>query len=155
MNPFQSLRDYEEFVYTLPQQFSAVQSSTLVIIPRGERVAVLQGEITFAHGYRITLKERLSFDADLIVIESYGYELWHNAEKIAWYDSQPHPQDPSLASGHPHHKHVPPDLKHNRIPAPELSFAQPNLPVLIREIESLIEKTEQAAGPKSETENLS
>jgi len=29
---------------------------------------------------------------------------------------------------HPHHKHISPDLKHHRIPAPNLSFAQPNLP---------------------------
>ena len=31
--------------------------------------------------------------------------------------------------------------KHNHIPAPEMSFTQPNLPNLIREIETLIEKT--------------
>jgi hypothetical protein len=31
-------------------------------------------------------------------------------------------------------------MKHNRIPAPEMSFSQPNLPALIREIEKLIEK---------------
>jgi len=39
-----------------------------------------------------------------------------------------------LASTHPHHKHIPPDIKHNRIPAPELSFTQPNLPFLMQEI---------------------
>jgi len=36
---------------------------------------------------------------------------------------------------HPHHKHISPDLKHNRIPAPGISFKQPNLPTLIEEIE--------------------
>jgi hypothetical protein len=36
---------------------------------------------------------------------------------------------------HSHHKHVPPDVKHNRIPAPGLSFSHPNLPFLIEEIE--------------------
>ncbi len=35
----------------------------------------------------------------------------------------------------PHHKHVPPDIKRNRIPAPALSFTRPNLPLLIEEIE--------------------
>lgn len=40
-----------------------------------------------------------------------------------------------LASTHPHHKHIPPDIKHNRIPAPGLSFTRPNLPFLIEEIE--------------------
>jgi hypothetical protein len=29
---------------------------------------------------------------------------------------------------------IPPDIKHNRIPAPGLSFTQPNLPFLIEEI---------------------
>ncbi len=35
----------------------------------------------------------------------------------------------------PHHKHVPPDIKHHHIPAPGLSFTRPNLPFLIEEIE--------------------
>jgi hypothetical protein len=30
------------------------------------------------------------------------------------------------------------DIKHHRIPAPELSFTRPNLPVLIEEIERLL-----------------
>ena len=142
MNPFQSLRDYEEFVYTLQQNFPVIRSSNLVVIRRGKRVAMLQGELTFAHGYRVTVRERLSCDASTVVIESYGYELWHNAEKIAWYDSQSHPHDPILASTHPHHKHVPPNIKHNRISAPQMSFSRPNLPLLIQEIEDLI-KTHQ------------
>lgn len=139
MNPFQSLRDYEEFIYTLKQQFPSIQRSTLVVIPRGKRVAVVKGELTFIQGYRITIQERLSFDAGLIVIEFYGYELWHNADKIAWYDAQPHPKDPALASTYPHHKHAPPIINRNRIPAPQMSFTRPNLPVAIQEIEKLIE----------------
>ncbi len=30
--------------------------------------------------------------------------------------------------------HIDPDIKHNRIPATEMSFTKPNLPVLIKEI---------------------
>ena len=52
-----------------------------------------------------------------------------------WYDPQPHPNDLTLTSTYPHHQHVPPDIKHHRIPAPGLSFTQPNLPVLIEAIE--------------------
>lgn len=138
MNPFQSLRDYERFIYTLKQRFPLIQSSTLVVLTRGKRVAILQGELTFTQGYRIAIKERLSFDSDEVRIEFYGYELWHNAEKFAWYDAQPHPNDVNLASTHPHHKHTPPDIKHNRIPAPSMSFTQPNLPALIEEITQLL-----------------
>ena len=65
----------------------------------------------------------------------YGYEVWRNDEKLYWYDPQPHPNNPELASTHPHHKHIPPDIKNNRLPAPGLSFAKPNLPFLIQEIE--------------------
>ncbi|OQY28380.1 MAG: hypothetical protein B6I38_09255 [Anaerolineaceae bacterium 4572_5.1] len=57
-----------------------------------------------------------------------------------WYDSQPHPDNPELASTHPHHKHIHPDIKHNRILAPNMSFIHPNLPALIQEIEELINK---------------
>lgn len=139
MNPFQSLRDYEEYVYTLRQRFPSIERSNLVLIRRGKRTAILQGEIGFVQGYRISLKERLSFDNGTVSIEDYGYELWHNNEKLAWYDSQPHPNDPELASSHPHHKHIPSDIKHHRIPAPNMSFIQPNLAALIQEVAMLIE----------------
>lgn len=138
MSPFQSLREYEEYVYTIRQRFSSIQRSTLVVVRRGKRVAVLKGELTFTEGYRITIQERLSFDTGTVEIEFYGYELWRNTEKLAWYDAQPHPNNPKLASTHPHHKHIPPDIKHNRILAPNMSFVQPNLPALIAEIENLV-----------------
>lgn len=144
MNSFRSLRNYEEFIYTLQQRIPAIKRSTLVIIRRGKRMAVLQGELTFAHGYRIAAKERLSCDTDSVVIEFYGYELWHNADKIAWYDAQPHPHDSSLASTHPHHKHIPPNIKRHRIPAPQMSFTRPNLPALIQEIQKLVQQVEQS-----------
>jgi hypothetical protein len=139
MNPFQSLRDYEEFVYTLKRRFPSVQRSTLMVVQRGKRTAIVQGEITFVQGYRITVRERLSFDEGPVVIEGYGYEVWHYVDKIAWYDSQPHPDNSTLASTYPHHKHILPDVKHHRVPAPDMSFTQPNLPALIREIEELLE----------------
>lgn len=138
MNPFQSLHDYEEYVYSLKQHFLAIERSTLVVVRRGKRVATLKGELIFSKGYRVTIAERLSFDRGLVEIEFYGYELWRNTHKIAWYDSQPHPNDLVLASTHPHHKHVPPNIKHNRIPAPNMSFTRPNLAALINEIEGLI-----------------
>lgn len=34
-------------------------------------------------------------------------------------------------------KHIPPDIKHHRVPAPDLSFTRLNLPALITEIEAL------------------
>lgn len=137
-NPFQSLRNYEEYIYTLQQRFPAIQGSTLTVVRRGRLVIKLQGELQFEQGYRITISERLVQESKGLIIESYGYELWHQSEKISWYDSQPHPNDPTLASSHPHHKHIPPNIKRNRIPAPQMSFERPNLSVLIQEIQDLV-----------------
>lgn len=134
MNAFQSPRDYEELIYTLPQQYASITYSTLVVVRRGARMVLVSGEIGFHGGYRLIVKERLTFDAGPLVLERYGYEVWRGAEKLYWYDPQPHPNDPSLAATAPHHKHIPPDIKHHRIPAPDLSFTRPNLPVLIAEV---------------------
>mgnify|MGYP005853860515 CR=1 FL=1 len=73
-------------------------------------------------------------DTGRVVIEGYSYEVWHGSEKGFWYDSQPHPHIPELKITDPHHKHVPPDIRHNRVPAPGFSFTEPNLPLLIEEI---------------------
>ena len=137
MNPFQSLRDYEEFIYSLPPQFPTIVSSTLVMARRGARMVTVTGESSFLRGYRLVVKERLTFDTGPLILERYGYEVWRGSEKLYWYDSQSHPDDPALAATHPHHKHVSPDIKHHRLPAPNLSFTQPNLPYLIEEIEHL------------------
>jgi hypothetical protein len=105
------------------------------------------------------VQEYLNFE--LGVIEGYGYEVsraqtpvagphlpdaagycrasYAHKDKLYWYDSFPHPKDPSLDSTKPHHKHIPPDIKHHRVPAPQLSFTMPNLPFLIREVEGLLE----------------
>lgn len=89
------------------------------------------------------LHEQVTFDLGFGEILDYGYEVWQGAEQLYWYDSQPHPNNPDLASTHPHHKHVPPDIKHNRMPAPGLSFMEPNLPFLILEIEQTLLKREE------------
>jgi len=136
MNPFRSLREYEVFIYTLRQQFASLLYSTLIVAQRGPQYAELTGDIVLPDGYRLVVYERLTWDAGPLVIEGYGYEVWRGSEKLYWYDSQPHPVDPTLAGIDPHHKHVPPDIKHHRIPAPGLSFTSPNLPFLIHEIET-------------------
>jgi hypothetical protein len=85
---------------------------------------------------RLRVREVVNFD--LGRLHYYSYAVYRGEERKLWYDSQAHPNDPSLASTHPHHKHVPPDIKHNRVPAPGLSFEQPNLPVIIQEIETTL-----------------
>ena len=137
-DPLRTLGDYELFVYTIADHFPSVRRSTLQFFRRGATLARVTGEVYFERDVRLVVRERLVFDRLPGVIDGYGYEAWRGEEKLFWYDPQPHPDEPSLQSTHPHHKHVPPDIRHHRVPAPELSFARPNLPTLIHEIERLV-----------------
>jgi hypothetical protein len=133
-NPLKSLSDYSRFVAELLGQPN-VQSSTVAIWSDSPYTSVAEGEVFFTNGLRLRMREEVDLDAGLIM--SYGYEVYRGEERLYWYDDFPHPNDPKLASTMPHHKHVPPDIKHNRIPAPNMSFERPNLPALIQEIEEL------------------
>jgi len=133
-NPLKSLTDYSRFVAELLRRPS-VERSTVAVWSDSRYTGVTEGEVFFSNGIRLRLREELDFDAGLIT--AYGYEAYQGSERLYWYDDFPHPHDPELASTFPLHKHVPPDIKHHRIPAPEMSFTQPNLLVLVREIEAL------------------
>ncbi len=130
-NPLRSPEDYELFLYTITEQFPAVCRSTLTFVRVGATLARVAGELFLDGSVRIVVRERLLYNRLPLTIEWYGYEIWMGEEKQYWYDSQPHPNDPVLKSSYPHHKHIPPDIKHNRIPAPEMSFTQPNIPTII------------------------
>ena len=138
MNLFQSMREYEEYIYVLPRDSVSIAASTLVVVRRSRLLAIVEGEIRFHHDIRLVIEEHLTLEYGTLVIDRYGYEVYRGSEKLYWYDSQPHPHILELALNHPHHKHVPPDIKHKRIPAPTLSFTQPNLPFLINEVEQLL-----------------
>jgi hypothetical protein len=127
-----SVQSYEEFIYSLQTSFPAVKVSTLILKRQGRTVAILTGELLFDRDVRLFVRERLDFAIERIL--GYSYEVWQHADKLYWYDSQDHPDDASLATIRPHHKHVPPNIKQHRVPAPNLSFDQPNLPFLIQEI---------------------
>ena len=154
-NPLRTPADYELFLYTLGEQFPVVRRSTVTLVRRGASLARVAGEVSFDHEIRLVVRQRIIFHRLPAVIDSYGYEVWQGEEKRYWYDSQPHPDDVALQSTHPHHKHVPPDIKRNRVPAPGMSFTQPNLPMLIHEIEALLqqlarEQPTSAPGPKAD-----
>jgi len=129
-----SLADYSRFVAELLNRPN-VQRSTIAVWSDSPYTGIAEGEAFFTNGIRLRMREELDFDDGLIT--SYGYEVYRGGERLFWYDDFPHPNDPALASTMPHHKHVPPDIKHNRIPAPNISFEHPNLSALIEEIETL------------------
>lgn len=136
-----SLVSYSHFVYTIPDRFPSVKRSTLVLKPMGVAVGELEGRLEFEKDISLRVYEVVNFAAAALTY--YSYTAYRGDERLYWYDPQPHPDDPTLTSTHPHHKHVPPEIKHNRIPAPGLTFDQPNLPFLIREIEETLLKPAQ------------
>lgn len=133
-NSLASLADYSGFVAKLLDR-STVARSTVVVWSDSPFTGIAEGEVFFANGIRLRMREELDFDAALIA--SYGYEVYRGSERLFWYDDFPHPQDAALASTFPHHKHVPPDIRHHRVPAPNMSFNHPNLAVVLAEIEAL------------------
>jgi hypothetical protein len=131
--PISDFRTYAELIYSLPECCSIVQRSTLVLATIGPTLAKLEGQVTFEGDVVLDVWELVDFETGRIL--HYSYEIYQAGEKIVWYDPFEHPHIPELAITYPHHKHVPPDIKHNRTPAPGISFEEPNLPFLIQEIE--------------------
>jgi hypothetical protein len=133
-NPLRSLDHYSRFITELLNRKTVV-GSTITVWSTSPYTGTAEGEVIFKNGLRLRIREELDYDAALIT--SYGYEVYQGNEKLYWYDDFPHPQDLTLASTFPHHKHVPPNIKRHRIPAPQIHFDQPNLPFLIQEMEWL------------------
>ena len=135
-SPLRSLQAYSQFIASVPDLFPGVRRSTLTLYSVSPRHLVVRGELEFASGIRLRVAERI--DTARARMTWYSYAVLCGAEELYWYDPQPHSDDPSLASTFPHHKHVPPNIKRNRMPAPGISFTRPNLPFVIREIEQIV-----------------
>jgi hypothetical protein len=131
--PISDFQTYSEFVYSLPERYGSIQHSTLVLATIGSTLAKLEGQIIFEGNVVLDIWELVDYAVGRI--RNYSYEIYLAGEKIAWYDPFEHPHVAELASTYPHHKHISPDIKHHRVPAPGISFEQPNLPTLIEEIQ--------------------
>jgi hypothetical protein len=91
--------------------------------------AFVRGALFLSNGLELRVFEYLDLAVGEIL--EYSYSVYQGKEKIRWYDTQPHPENPALAPTFPHHYHAPPNIKHNRIPAFGISFYMPNLMQLI------------------------
>jgi len=131
----QSYAQYTQLIYSLLANRPTVASHTLAVYTVSQTVGLTRGKVLFHSGHQLHVFEQIDFVAQRIL--KYFYELTYEDESLWWYDPMPHPDVPELQSTHPHHKHTPPDLKHHRIPAPGLSFTEPNLLRLLEEAESL------------------
>jgi len=134
-SPLNSYAEYTRFIYNFLAERPTVESHTLVVYTTSQTVGITRGHIVFRSGYILRVFEQIDFVTHHIL--KYVYELTYRDEQLWWYDPMPHPDIQELQSTHPHHKHVPPDMKHHRIPAPDLSFIEPNLSRLIDEVEDL------------------
>jgi hypothetical protein len=135
---FSSYADYAQLIFHLLADHPMVASHTLAVYTINRTVGITRGEVIFHSGHVLRVFEQIDFVAHRIV--KYSYEFVREGDALWWYDSMPHPNVPDLRSTHPHHKHIPPDIKHHRIPAPEMSFAGPNLPTLLTQIEQIVSR---------------
>ena len=130
--PLDSLEGYSLYVYALRERHPFVTGSTLALAPIGATLARLEGQVECAGNIRVEVWELIDFSAQKI--RSYSYEIYRGPEKVGWYDAWPHPKIPALASTFPHHRHVPPGLRENRVPAPGLSFDTPNIDTVLTDV---------------------
>lgn len=121
--------EYEGLIYGLLDAYPEVVGSTLCMYSTSAFTAIVEGRVTLSNGLVLRVIEALDFKVGRI--RHYSYTVFRGNEQIRWYDSQPHPDDAALAETFPHHLHEPPDIKHNRKSALDISFTAPNLPTLI------------------------
>jgi hypothetical protein len=75
VNHFSSLRNYENFIYTIQLLYPSIISSTLVIVPRGAGVVLMRGELFFRKCTQLAAWERITIEYGVLQIETYGYEV--------------------------------------------------------------------------------
>jgi hypothetical protein len=138
---FPSRPEYESLVYGLLDDNPEVVGSTLRLYSTSALTAIVEGRVTLHNGVVLHIVEALDFKVGRI--RRYSYTVFRGDKRIRWYDSQSHPEVPALAETFPHHLHEPPDIKHNRKPAPGISFTAPNFPTLIADCAALGESDQE------------
>jgi hypothetical protein len=128
---FPKRAEYELIVYRIAEEYPQVTLSTLRLYSTSALAARLDGSVHFSSGLELRVVEIIDFRIGHIV--DYFYAVLRGEERVRWYDPQPHPELPALASTFPHHRHELPQIKDNRRPAPGISFTAPNLATLIRD----------------------
>jgi hypothetical protein len=126
------IANYSTYVYSLRERHPFISGSTLALASIGATLAKLEGRIDCNSGVHLLVWELIDFAEHRI--RTYSYEVYQNDVKVCWYDAWEHPEIPALASTFPHHKHLPPNLRENRVPAPGMRFNGPNLDVVMEDV---------------------
>ncbi len=79
-NPLRTADDYELFIYKMKERFPSVRRSTLTFVRRRSSLVRLADELHFDRGVRLVVRERIVYDRQPAVIDSYGYEVWKGSE---------------------------------------------------------------------------
>jgi hypothetical protein len=90
-----SREEYELLIYRISELSANIQYSDLVLIPAGRKLATVSGNIYFANDIRLQVRQALDRDLE-DWITGYGYVCYKANERQNGYDSQEHPNDPSL-----------------------------------------------------------
>jgi hypothetical protein len=130
--PLDDIASYSVFVYEVRERHPFVTGSSLALVPIGATLARLEGRIDCRNGIYLEVWELIDFAARRI--RTYSYEIYRAGEKVCWYDPWEHPEIPALAATFPHHKHVPPNMRDRRVPAPGIGFDSPNLDVVLEDV---------------------
>ncbi len=69
---FRTPEDYELFLYTITELFPSVKRSSLVFVRRGSTLGRIAGELYFANGFRLAMRERVLFRQLPIVTTKSG-----------------------------------------------------------------------------------
>ena len=131
-HPLDDFDRYSVLVYMLAERHHLITNSSLSLARIGATLAKLEGGIECHGALRLEVWELIDFSTHRI--RHYSYEVYHGAEKVRWYGHWEHPEIPELTATFPHHKHLPPTLRLNRVPAPGLCFDAPNLPFVLEEV---------------------
>jgi hypothetical protein len=102
-NPLKSLACYSRFITEILNH-PAVSRSTVSVWSDSPYTGTAEGEVWFAGGIRLRMREELDFEVG--IISAYGYEVYRMDERLYWYDDFPHPNDAELASTYPHPEQV-------------------------------------------------
>jgi hypothetical protein len=92
---FPSQAGYERLVYTLPQDYPDIVSSSLRLHTASRGTTVVWGNIRFRNGLELRVSEIVDFVAGRI--SDYGYTVFRGEERIRWYDPQPHSENPGFS----------------------------------------------------------
>ena len=79
---FDTIADYERFVYSLADTFPSILLSTLRIVRSGPAGGQVVGALTFPNDVRLDVAEQIDLDAGYLEILQYGYVVWQGSTRL-------------------------------------------------------------------------